>query len=92
MSYLINCTFQNHKGKLNINNNNVIFYKILFKNILEAIKLLKYVKCEEFSEYRPWYYKQNVGLENINNDNIYLQNNIAFIDSHHAEQFIDNNK
>ena len=63
--------FEGHKGTLDIETNNVIFYDMVFTSILYAAKFLKGIPVGP--EYRAWYYRSHKGLLNEDDGSVYVK-------------------
>ena len=62
-------SFEGHEGMLCTTTNNVYFYNVRFKSILEAVKLLKHMN--KYLTYEPWCYRGEKGFRCLDNDTYY---------------------
>ena len=81
--------FQNHKGHLDFETNQCVFYGLFFDNISNAIKTLKDLEPNEI--YRPWFYNFHSGIIHPNSGQIYIDNRWMPNDDF-AEKYIDTKK
>lgn len=79
--------FEKHQGILNIDDNTVEFYNIQFPTMVEATKFLSNV--EAGPEYRTWYFRRHKGLQNPDDDWVYVDHK-WFCDEEMAEDHIKN--
>lgn len=63
--------FENHKGELDLETNEVIFYDLTFNGIIEATKFLKDIPPK--ITYVPWYYRGKKGLLDEEDGSVYLK-------------------
>ncbi len=77
--------FEKHKGELDLETNEVIFYDLTFSGILKAIEFLKGVPPRD--TYAPWYYRGHKGLIDEADGSVYLKDR-WFPDEEFAKEII----
>lgn len=70
MSSDMRIQFEKHKGKVDIETNEVTFYGVVFSDILEASKHMK--KLPLGPEYEAWYYRGHKGFIDPSDGTVFI--------------------
>ena len=81
--------FEKHRGKLNEDNNSVIFYGVTFNNMSIAVKSLKSLIPGEI--YYMWCYNYHIGFINEKTKQVFIDNR-WMPNEKFAESYIDMKK